>query len=378
MDKLRILFLITDLGKGGAERYLVDLCNYLLKKDDIEFVIGSLYDNNQYKNETASFNIVNLNYQTFSFFKKNESIPLKKLINQFEPHIIHTHRFLGEFLSSLEIRKNILYVCHGHDNMEQLANFRFSYLFSKKKIVQWAEKQYLILRKYSKVSTHIIANSKHTYDFYIRNLSRKPLKTKIHLVYYGFNFEKFKFQQHQRLNTPLRLINVGSFQTKKNQQFLIDVGVELQKRKIPFIMELAGHGELYEKVKNKVIEHKLENQIFMPGIIHDIQDKYKESDIYIHSARYEPFGLVFLEAMASGLPVVSLNGKGNECIIENGKNGFMIDNEDAVLFVDKIELLINNPSLYSSISQYCIDYASSFTMENHFNKLKEIYGLAKR
>ena len=105
MSKLRILFLITDLGKGGAERFLVDHCSQLLTYPDIEFKIGVLYDNNQYEEDTINFDIVHLNYQTFSFFKKNENLAYKKLLEEFKPDVIHSNRYLAEFLSSFYVNK---------------------------------------------------------------------------------------------------------------------------------------------------------------------------------------------------------------------------------------------------------------------------------
>jgi len=136
-EKIRILFLITDLGKGGAERFLIDLCNELNNRNDVDFLIGSLYDNNQYINDTANFNIVNLNYNTFSFTHKNDCLEYKRILKEFKPQIIHTHRFLAEFLTTYSVDKHIKYVCHGHDNMIQLENFSIKTLFNKRLLLNF-------------------------------------------------------------------------------------------------------------------------------------------------------------------------------------------------------------------------------------------------
>src|SRR5690606_19406443 len=120
---IKILFLITDLGKGGAERYLIDLCNELENYNHIEYRIGSLFNNNQNEEFTENFPIIYLDYSTFSLIRKNENPKLKNLIEEFKPNIIHSHRYLGEFITSYYVDKKIKYVCHGHDNMIQFSNF---------------------------------------------------------------------------------------------------------------------------------------------------------------------------------------------------------------------------------------------------------------
>lgn len=372
MDKLRVLFLITDFGKGGAERYLIDLCQALIKKEDIEFKIGVLYDNNQYEDETKYFDIVNLHYSTFSFFKKNKNQSYIDLVESFKPHVIHTHRFLAEFLSAMYVKPTIKYICHGHDNMEQFNNFSFNFIFNKKLLIQWLEKQYIFIKKYRKVQPYFIANSKHTFNYYNRVLTQK-LRKNVLLVYYGFNFKKFKKENKHGLHYPIRLINVGSFQKKKNQRFLVQVANELKKRNIAFKLSLIGAGEYFNQVQELVKSNELIEFVEMPGIIHNLDRVYSEFDIYVHSATYEPFGLVFLEAMASGLPVITLDGKGNKDIIENGKNGFLITEPNPIIFVDKIEFFLQNPHLYAQMSDYCIQFASKFEMNNHIEEMIQLY-----
>jgi glycosyltransferase involved in cell wall biosynthesis len=93
----------------------------------------------------------------------------------------------------------------------------------------------------------------------------------------------------------------------------------------------------------------------------------------LHPASYEPFGLVILEAMASGLPVICLNGKGNVGLNVEGKTGFMIDPPDAKKFADKILFLKNNPDEYSKISEYCVNFAKDYDIEIYCKKLVDIY-----
>ncbi len=95
----------------------------------------------------------------------------------------------------------------------------------------------------------------------------------------------------------------------------MDIAECLRNQNIDFEINLIGEGSEYNDVKEKIKSKNLENYIFQRGLQSNIQDWYHKSDIYLHTAYYEPFGLVFLEAMAAGLPIVSLDGKGNREII---------------------------------------------------------------
>lgn len=374
MEKLRILFLITDLGKGGAERFLIDLCTELEKNENIEFIIGSLFDNNQYEEHTKSFTVVNLDFQTFSLRKKNENKKYKQLLESFKPHIIHTNRFLAEFISSYYVDKNIKYVCHGHDNMIQFKKMKLQNVLSKESILYNLEKRHLTKNKYNKVDTHFIANSTHTLTYYQENLPNN-IQHLVRIIQYGFNFDRFYNPVKKKINpsSKLKILNVGSFQPKKNQVFLVEIAKELKSKGVDFEMNLCGQGELVNEVKKQINDNNLEGFVFLRGVIDNVQDWYNESDIYLHSAYYEPFGLVFLEAMASGLPVITLDGKGNQDIILDGKNGFIFYEQNAVKFADKIIELTNSPGLYQQISDYSKEFSKQFHVSKKTQELVEFY-----
>lgn len=374
MEKLRILFLITDIGKGGAERYLIDLCKDLQSRPNVEFIIGSLYDSNEYKEETEGFNIVQLNFQTFSFRGRNENSAYKKLLDEFQPHIVHTHRFLGEFLSSYYVNPSITYVCHGHDNMVQLERFSLKTLFSKQKLFNYLERRHLKKTKYSQVGTAFIANSKDTLDYYQINVL-DCAKNEVILLQYGFNYTKF-YQATTPSNLAgrkLKLLNVGSFQDKKNQLFCIEIAKELKLRGIDFELNLIGQGQNFKKVQEAITENNLQKEVVLRGLINNVKDWYAEADIYLHTAWYEPFGLVFLEAMASKAVIVTLDGIGNRDLIEQGRTGYLFQNQDPMNFADQIQELVKDDALYTSIAENAQEFSKQFSIETKTDELISYY-----
>ncbi|MEY3237747.1 MAG: hypothetical protein RI883_1848, partial [Bacteroidota bacterium] len=135
----------------------------------------------------------------------------------------------------------------------------------------------------------------------------------------------------------------------------------------------VGDGETRKAVEEKVKLLNLDNHIKFQGRTNDVASVLAENKIYVHSALYEPFGLVFLEAMAVGLPVVSLDGKGNRDLIQNDVNGYLIPQGDVNQFVDRIIELTENPSCFFRIQKNGFETAKKYDIVPYCDQLIEIY-----
>lgn len=373
MEKLRILFLITDLGKGGAERLLIDICTQLSEIKNVSFKIATVFPLNKNVKMTKDFDIISLDYTPIKFLQKVHLPKYKALLESFNPQIIHTNRYLAEFLSSTYVSNNISYFCHCHDNMIQLENISFKSLFSKSSLLNYYEKRILINKKYNKVPVHFLAISEDTKKYFKQVLPNKQKKN----VYYlknAIQYSRFDNKPTCFDNAPLQLVNVGSFQDKKNQQFLVEVARILKKKDICFQLRFLGDGALRKMVESKVYNYQLEDVVFFEGNVDNVEDYLKQANIYIHSAYYEPFGLVILEAMAAGLPVITLDGKGNRDIIVQGKNGFMLFEQDAEQFAQKIiELWNDDKSAIKKMSAYANQFAKQYDIKEYVQNLLQLY-----
>ena len=98
-------------------------------------------------------------------------------------------------------------------------------------------------------------------------------------------------------------------------------------------------GAEMKNVKNLSVYKELESRIQFKGTVDNVQDYLNDSDIYVHSAIHESFGLVLLEAMAARLPVISIDGKGNRDVVLNGKNGYLINDQNVEEFGEKTLVL---------------------------------------
>jgi glycosyltransferase involved in cell wall biosynthesis len=135
--------------------------------------------------------------------------------------------------------------------------------------------------------------------------------------------------------------------------------------------EINGYGlarEIAKELKFKlfvVTGHKLDDQ--------ELSEKYSESFVTICSSFDEPFGLVPLESMACGTPVLAVNEGGYKETIINGKTGYLLE-RNPEKFAEKILYLKNNPKVYKKMSNYAVEYVKrNWTWEGHNQILLKIF-----
>jgi glycosyltransferase involved in cell wall biosynthesis len=375
---LKILHIIPTLEKGGAEHLVIDICNELQKRKDVEVRLIVFRDLNNYKFITSNIDIHICPSRVIPSIKGKQIIEtnnLTKAIKEFKPDIIHSHLFEAEIISRENVFPGIKYFTHIHDNIEQFQNFNLNTLFNKRKLTNFYEKRRLI-KKYFGCNNSFIAISKDAYQYTCETLPKKL--NKIFLLHNAIDINRFeqnvKLILKQSANNNIKnLVTIGSLVDKKNQIFLINVIKYLKDHGYNVTLDILGAGPNYDLIKNKIYSEHLENFIFLRGKVDNVEEFLQKSYLYLHAATYEPFGLVLIEAMATGLPCVCLDGKGNRDIINEGENGFMIFKQDHIKFSEKIIELIKNDNLYSAMSSNAIETAKKFDMVNYADKLLDIY-----
>jgi glycosyltransferase involved in cell wall biosynthesis len=377
---LRILHIIPNLRKGGAERLLLNICNELNTRNDIQVKLIVFRTNNSYSFLTEQLDwtiIPSVVRPSISSKWEVHVTALQRAIENFQPDIIHSHLFETEIVLSQINYPNAKYVVHFHDNMIQFENWKWRNIFEKVKLTNYYEKG-IVEAGYRKRKTAFIAISKDTQHYLKRVL---PIAS-VTLLHNAINVKRFqKPEKHinveeqstrKILNSQfsiLNLVNIGSFVPKKNQIFLLDIIVELNKRGQRVNCFFLGDGPIKAEVEDRAKELAILDQCQFLGNVENVEEYLWNSNIYVHSATYEPLGLVLLEAMAAGLPVVTLDGRGNRDLMENGKNGFILTEKNPKHFAEKILEVKNNEEM----KKYNVKFAQKFDIVNYTNKLLEFY-----
>jgi glycosyltransferase involved in cell wall biosynthesis len=371
---MRILHIIPTLQKGGAERLVIDIVRALDGNPAIKVALVLFHDVIQYPVEDIRHLIhvipANISLSLKAKNKKNVAI-LQELIDELQPNIIHTHLFEAELVSRSIDYPLAKWFSHCHDNMVQFKKLTDYKKPTKQALTNAYEKKYLFKGYKKNKGTHFIAISNDAYTYFKSRIKNYPITLLHNAVDYNHFYTPLK--NKERTNNTIRLINIGSFVPKKNQAFLIKVVELLVQKKYAVHLDLLGDGVLRKTLVEEVKVKGLSKHITFHGNVFDVPKYLHQSAIYLHSATYEPLGLVLLEAMSAGLPVVCLDGKGNRDLIEQGKNGFIFQEQDPSIFATCIIELWENKSQYHEMSSYAQNSASKYDIVTYVDRLLEIY-----
>lgn len=371
---MKILHVIPNLIKGGAQRLVIDICNELSKKESLECKVLVLSKSNnefQYCSSKLDITFCKVKFQ-LSIFKKNQ-IHIdyyENFIDEFKPDIIHSHLYFSELVCHENSRPNIKYFSHLHSNRSVFKKKTVFNFFSKKSIYEVFEKNRL-LTKYKKANIKFISISSDTYKFFTKEMPQNS--NDLLSLPNAINYSRFKLLNKTPSSNQIKLITVGSLVAKKNQIFLVEVVNYIKNKNYDVHLKIIGDGLEREKIQNRILELKLTENIKLSGKQDLIEEQLKKADFYVHSATYEPFGLVILEAMASRLAVVTLNGSGNSDIIDNEINGFILNENNYKKFGDIIINLFSKPSDYKKIVKKGYENALKYDITLYVNKLLKIY-----
>lgn len=370
MSALKILHIIPSLGKGGAERVCLDLCRQL-KKNGNKIKLILFEDTNEYPELTKD-----VPYEVFDLLK---GFSIRKYMTQnfkdfqnaitfFNPDIVHTHLFGAEIIWKLT-QMPIPSVFHIHDNIKAFSPFETG-LLKKVSWITWYEKKtYLTLLK--KQPTYFLTISKGTYN-YIRK-TVKPKKNSFGLIHNAIDTSKF-LSNIERDLSGIRLVTIGSLVENKGHKFLLKVLLLLKQQcSYSVSLKILGDGPLKSDLLEYAQKNDLMDIVDFKGKV-DYPEKYLEkANIYLHSAFTEAFGLVLIEAMASGLPVFSTDGGGNRDIINHNENGFIYYKRDAQTIASDIQKLMEDKSKYNQISLAGKKFSKDFDIIEYTTKITALY-----
>ena len=191
----------------------------------------------------------------------------------------------------------------------------------------------------------------------------------------AIDFKKFYFENRAepKSNRIINAVCVGSLVNKKNQAFLIQIVSYLKTKGYNCKIDVLGDGPNKKSLQSKIDSSKFNEEIILHGNVKNVEEFMRNAEFYIHSATYEPFGLVLLEAMAAGLPVISLDGKGNRDIIQHKKNGYIFKEQNVEQFGNTLIDLKENPDEYLSYVKEGHKHSSNYDIKTYINKLISYY-----
>jgi glycosyltransferase involved in cell wall biosynthesis len=316
------------------------------------------------------------------FFRKQEAvadllsmlafIPMgikagKKLLKTNQYDIINTHFVLptgpvGDVLARFGRIPNIL-TLHGGDLYEPS---KFTSPHRHLLLRVWIRR---LLRRADVVigqSSNTLGNMHHFYTPEIEGV-RIPLAIQRPNVD-AASRRRYGFEENEIL-----LVTVGRLVARKAIDQLISMMEDLRKEKIHLL--IIGTGPQERILKDMCAKKKLESRVIFMGKVEE-SEKFqilKMCDLYVSTSQHEGFGIVFLEAMASGLPVVCYDHGGQTDFLQDQETGYLVPLNNIDLFKNRCLLLIREPELRKTIGENNKHRVEEFYIDRCASKYESVF-----
>ncbi len=290
--------------------------------------------------------------------------------------IIHTHTPFSLGILGLLVGKlfNIPVVHTYHTLFEEYLH----YVKLSKKSGSWIVK--LVSRLYCNRCDKIIVPSAITKDY----LKRYSVKKEITVMPTGINLDKFKngirSRWRKRLNIPddaTILLYVGRLAIEKNIFFLLECFAELYRTKKNLYFLIVGGGPLKKEIEFYLKKNRLNKNVIMTGYLDPSEMKhiYAASDIFIFASVTETEGLVILEAIDSGLPVVAVAERGTKTLLPSKKIlGISPVKLDKKRMINEIQFYLKNRKKYKkTIKNNLKNFIRNYTIQTTAKHLSKLY-----
>lgn len=305
---------------------------------------------------------------------------LKELID-FKLDIVHAHTpfsmgILGKIISA---RQKIPMVYTHHTDYPE-----YSKAYLKGKIILPAAAKSWS-RWFSNMADTVIAPS-----YKIKKLLKSyGVKKPIYILPTGIDLKSFKrTEKSLKMTESLKkklgvlpeeklLIFVGRMGKEKNVDFLIKSFGEILRKGGNIKLMLVGDGPHLGRLKLFAKKLKLDGNIIFTGSVphENLPVYYQVSDLFVFSSLTETQGIVVIEAMASGLPVVALDDDAFRGAVIDDRNGFLIKRNTPKMFAEKTLNILTDKNLRNRFSKASLKIAKNFSREK---QAKELIGIYKK
>ena len=358
---MKILYVITGLGMGGAEHVVVNLADTL---DRQGCFVKIIYLTGDALVLPTSDNIDILPIEMKSYFDFIRAyFKIRLIVRSFEPDVIHSHMFHANIISRLlrlttGVKKLI---CTAHNTNE---GGRLRML------------AYRLTDKLSTISTNV--SDQAVASFIKKGAVRKD---RMISIANGIDTDVFCFNSNDReekrseldIENKKLLLAVGRLDTQKDYPNLLRAISILSRKRDDFKVFIVGEGPSKTKLHEQVIKLGLDDSIAFLGLRRDVRKLMSAADIYVMSSAWEGLPMVILEAMASELFIVSTDCGGVRQAV--GEAGIIVESKNSTLLAAELDkaLSMSNDSRKKFGAAARQRIVNGFSLKNNVESFFKLY-----
>jgi 1,2-diacylglycerol 3-alpha-glucosyltransferase len=309
------------------------------------------------------------------------AIPVSPFVDQLLPllklDVIHTHHpiLLGQTAARKAAELGLPLVFTFHTQYWEYTHYipfpqEVIQEFLKNAVHRW-------LRDFMQKCQHIIIPSESMKEILVRDYG---LEERYTVIPTGTNLEPFLRADGKALRSQMGwqdktiLISVGRLAPEKNWETLLHAFAKVYSDHTDLRLVLIGDGPSRESLQQLASELGIAEKVRFTGVLpfEEIPTYLKAADLFTFASITETQGLVTIEAMAAGLPVVAVDGSGTRDIVEHGKQGFLVEN-DADALAKGIDQLVSDPQKMKRFSSNALKKAKTLDVNQLGKQTISVY-----
>mgnify|MGYP000748063328 FL=1 len=372
----KILIFVDSLNEGGVTKVLLDLLENI-NREKYDITVMTLYNQGVYISEVKQY----ARY-TYCF-----NIP------NFNDHSLKAELYRKYWGGMLRLPESFMYKCFVKEKYDIEIAFMHGWSTKvisgsnnkKSKKIAWVHVDLVTWNRvdgvFKNLEHHKKAYSKFNEVICVSQTVKEGIEKKYNVknarvLYNPINREKILKLSKEKiddinLSNKFKLISVGRLSEQKGYDRLLRVFKKLKNYVIDIELILVGNGDKYNELNKYIVENKLEKDVTLLGFKENPYKYVRASDLFVCSSISEGFSLVIGEAMAVGVPVVSVDCPGPNEILDYGKYGKLVNNSEEDLY-NGIKEMINDRVLYEKYNNKSNERGKMFSISCFANKLETI------
>jgi len=358
------LFLPT-LTPGGIERCMLNLASGFIQQGvSVDLVVAD-YRGDFISKIPDEATVVDLGVDRVL----KSILPLRKYITNTEPDVLlagHTHANIAAVIAGKTSMSDTT-IAIGIHNTHSMSKSASKGLISK-------VTQLLYPRLYSQAD-HVIAVSEGAKQDIVQNTTLKP--NDVSVIYNPVVTEELYTEAAQSVDHPWLnddtidvVLGAGRLAEQKDFETLIRAFEGVAEQKDNARLLIVGSGSKEAQLQTLVSELGLEDRVELVGYVDNLYAYMNAADVFVLSSRWEGFGIVLVEAMAVGTPVVSTDcPHGPNEILSNGEYGELVEVGDTEAMTDSIHRVLSNRDKGKQINQRASEFSVSNISEKYQDEL---------
>jgi 1,2-diacylglycerol 3-alpha-glucosyltransferase len=309
------------------------------------------------------------------------ALPVSSFVDQLIPKlkldVIHTHHpvLLGQTAATKARDYNLPLVFTFHTQYHEYTHYipfpqEQVQEFLKSRVINW-------MREFMRKCQHIIIPSESMRSVLINDYG---LVDKFTVIPTGIDITPYKkangaaIRAQSNWNDDKIIISAGRLAEEKNWVTLLQAFAIAQKTQPNMRLVLLGDGPQSQALQQLAGELEIADRVTFVGKVpfEDVPNYLKAADLFAFASVTETQGLVTLEAMAAGLPVVAVDASGTRDILEHGKQGFLTQN-DATDIANCIINLVENSSVLGNFKTAALRTSRSYDNTRLARKMLKVY-----